>query len=186
MEKQYSNEYGFDFNGKHYLMCSIVQLSETGKRYLNVNRDDAVLIECRIEPTGERKWLYEVGWIYGARNAPKIASTTASPDMVINNVLVAATKEYLEIELFGYSDGLKQKCKLHDWEVGEVAFGWILFIIVFLGVCVFKDWYVRLIIRICASMIFGLYRQTYIEAYSTYTDPTIQLLNRERTRIRFY
>ena len=83
-----------------------------------------------------------------------------------------ASADYAEREIFGtqassYTKGTKHTAK--DWEIPEVRTAWIYFLLIYIGVAIFKDWYVKLIIRVMVGWYFGLYRQTFVNAYTVYT-----------------
>ena len=66
-------------------------------------------------------------------------------------------EEVIQLE---QSDPTQLKVDFKDWEVPDVLAGWICFIIFFIVVEVFKDWYIKLILRIVVGWYFGLWRQT--------------------------
>lgn len=169
--KNFKHEYFFTFKDENYLVHSIVRLSKKGKKYLDTTKDQAILTEHFINYDGKECWTYVVGWAHGA-NKPLRISIDQHPNNVIEEVIIPASANYMQRELFGtkatsYTEGTKHTHK--DWEITEVRNAWIYLILIFIGAAIFKDWYVRLIIRGAAAWFFGIYRQAYVGAYTTYT-----------------
>ena len=169
--KNYEHRYCFQFQGKTYLVHSIVELTEEGRRYLGAKKNQVILTEHFIEHDGKKCWTYTLGYD-NRTNILQRVSTDCPPDKLIQRVVEAATEDYASREIFGtqspvYTTGVKHTKK--DWEIPEVRTGWIIVFVVFILSALFKDWYVKLIIRIAVGWIFGLYRQEYVNAYTTYT-----------------
>lgn len=169
--KDYEHEYLFTFKNKKYLVYSIVKLTKQGKMYLETTKDNVILTEHFINLDGKECWTYNVGWSH-AINKPLYVSTDKHPNQLIDEIVVPANIDYTERELFGtqaasYSNGIKNTPK--DWEIPEMRKAWIYLIMIFIGVSIFKDWYVKLIIRIVSTWFFITYRSTYINVYTTYT-----------------
>lgn len=163
----------FKFNDKHYLVHSVVRLTDEGKKYLGSRTKEVVLTEVFYN------WNNVLCWTYQFRGLSLTSgvierSTDRPPDELIEEVVMPATPNYTEREVLGenassYKAGNKKKPK--DWEIPEVLTGWVIYIIIFFAVAIFKDWYVRLIIRIVTGWFFGIYRQNYVNAYTTYEHP---------------
>lgn len=170
--KNYEHEYLFTFKDKKYLVHSIVRLTKKGKMYLETTKDQAILTEHFIDNHEKEWWTYEVGWAYPT-NQPLRVSTDVHPNEIIDEVIVSASVDYAERELFGtqatsYTNGIKNTPK--DWEIPEVRKAWIYLILIFIGSAIFKDWYIKLIIRVMTGWYFGVYRHAYVNAYTTYTN----------------
>lgn len=169
--KNYKHNYFFEFQGKQYRVHSIVYLTHDGRQYLGALNNEAILTEQFIN------WDKKLCWTYQFKSndlsvGPLECSTDRPPSELIERVSLEPNESYLERELFGTSlqeesVGIKHQKK--DWEIPEVLVGWIIVIFIFVAVAIFKDWYVRLIIRALAGWFFGMYRQTYVNAYTTYT-----------------
>jgi len=180
--KDYKQEYYFEFEGKRYLTHSIVRLTDEGQRYLESNTKEVILTEQFINWNGVRCWKYEFKKL-GLTGGVTTASTDRPPSELIDEVVIPSNQEYAEREIFGmespaYKNGIKHTKK--DWEIPEVRNGWIILILVIIGASIFKDWYVQLIIRAAAGWIFGLYRQAYVNAHTTYThDEDTEILRKK-------
>ena len=171
--KDYKHEYWFTFKGEKYRVHSIVKLTEEARWYFGSNSREVILTEEFVNQKGVRCWKYEYRTL-GPNCHITNAVTNRTPDELIEEVVIPAKDEYASREIFGtlspnYTTGEKHTPK--DWEIPEVRNGWIILILIFIGVAIFKDWYVQLIIRIAAGWIFGLYRQAYVNAYTTYEHP---------------
>jgi hypothetical protein len=168
--KDYKHDYYFIFKGEKYNVYSIVRLTEDGRKYLGALKREAILTEVFINRQGKRCWKYE--FMSNKLNVGIInMSTDVPPGKLIEKVIQPATNDYFLREEFGitapnYKNGEKQTKK--DLEIPEVKRAWIIYIAVFLGVAIFKDWYVKFIIRVAVSWVFGMYRQTYVNAYTVY------------------
>ena len=168
--KNYKHEYSFDFKGQKYLVHSIVRLTEEGQKYLGAAKREAVLTEAFYNWNNVRCWTYEFR-TYSLTTPVKTLSTDTPPDKLIENVIHPATAGYMEREVFGtyapsYTTGRKVQSK--DWEIPEVRTAWLIFLVIFFAVSIFKDWYVKFIIRIVAGWYFGMYRQGYVDAHTVY------------------
>ena len=169
--KRYEHEYLFTFKGEKYLVYSIVRLTSEGKMYLDTTKEQVILTEHFINWNGKECWTYQVGWAYQT-NQPLRVSTDCHPDKIIEEVILPASANYVEREIFGtkassYTKGTKHKAK--DLEIPELRKAWVYLILIFIGASIFKDWYIKLIIRIASVWFFGFYRQAYINTYTTYT-----------------
>lgn len=171
--KDYKHVMTFKFNNKHYLVHSVVRLTDEGKKYLGSRTKEVVLTEVFYNWNNILCWKYQFRGLSLTSGVIELC-TDRPPDELIEEVVIPATPNYTEREVFGtnassYTTGNKKKPK--DWEIPEVLTGWIIYIIIFFTVAVFKDWYVKLIIRIAAGWFFGIYRQSYVDAYTTYEHP---------------
>ena len=169
--KHYKHEYFFKFKGKKYRVHSVVRLTNEAKSYLGSATHEVILTEIYYNFRNQLCYKYEFKSI--ALNVGIINKTTdRPPDKLIEEVVSEASVEYASREMFGTESPFYKTGKKHtkkDWEIPEVLTGWIVLILVFVGASIFKDWYVQLLIRVAAGWIFGLYRQAYINAYTTYT-----------------
>lgn len=181
--KEFKHQYSFHFKGKEYLVHSIVRLTDEGKRYLGSRTHEVILTEQFINRKNRYCWTYTFKSIEVSGHIVH-ASTDRTPDDLIDKVVMPATTGYtsravLCVDSTEYKTGQKHTKK--DWEIPEVAIGWIILIAVFIGSSIFKDLYVRLIVRIAASWFFALYRKAHVDAYTTYThDEDIEILNRKQ------
>lgn len=182
LTKNYKHYYSFDFQGKAYLVHSIVRLTDEGQKYLGSSTKEVILTENFIDNNGRRNWKYEFRSIQLPSHITN-ASTDRPPNKLIEEVIVPASEAYVSREIFGVDSPHFQTGTKHtksDWEIPEVRMGWIIFIAVFLGVAIFKDWYVQAIIRIVATLFFFTYRSQYKNAYTTYThDEDIEILKKK-------
>lgn len=167
----YKHDYFFDFNGKKYRVHSIVRLTEDGMNYLDSANREVILTEQFTRRDGTLCWKYEFKSImYNVGIIDKCTDRT--PDDLIEEIIEPASAEYASREIFGIESTEHTKVIKHvkkDWEITEVFTGWIILIFVFIFSFIFNDWYIRFIIQIIAGWVFGLYRQAYIDAYTTYT-----------------
>lgn len=168
--QNYKHDYFFEFQGTKYRVHSVVHLTEKGRLYLGARNKEAILIEQFTNFNGVLCWKYRFQNISPTIGVADYA-TDKCPDELIESVVVEATAGHAEREIFGvdapsYKTGKKVSRK--DWEIPEVMTGWVILLVIFVGVMFFKDWYIRLIIRLIAACVFGLYRQNYINAYTTY------------------
>ena len=168
--KYYTPEYSFEFKGNTYLVHSIVRLTNNGRKYLGAARDEVILTEVFVNHNGTKCWKY----VFKSNDLSigvTDASTDIPPDELLEEVLMAASEGYSQREVFGrdapsYKSGRKITKK--DWEIPEVRNSWITLIIVVFAASIFKDWYVQWTIRLAAGWIFGLYRKSYVNAYTIY------------------
>lgn len=169
----YDHEYFFEFKGEKHRVHSVVRLTEEGRTYMGFARREVILTEVYFDRhIGRMFWKYQgKDWAYNIGIRDK--STDTPPDKIIDEVIESASAEYASREMFGVdspcyqSNGTKHTKK--DWEIPEVRRAWIIFIVVFIAVAIFKDWYIQWIIRIVASLIFGKYRKAFVDAHTTYT-----------------
>jgi hypothetical protein len=168
--KDYKHDYQFEFRGQKYRVHSIVKLTEDGQFYLGAWKREVILTEQFTFRNGKLYWTYEFKSI--ALNEGVLRkSTDIPPDKLIEEIVKPATDEYFLREKLGaqasnYTTGTKQMTS--DWNISELRSGWITYILVFFGVFIFKDWYIRAIIWIGSSWLFGIYRNAYINAYTVY------------------
>ena len=93
---------------------------------------------------------------------------------MIEEVVSPASADYASREILGtaspvYQTETSTKHSKKDWEIPELRKAWIIFILVFIGISIFADWYVQLILRFAASYYFWQYRKAHLDAYTTYT-----------------
>lgn len=182
LTKDYKHDYFFEFNGEEYRVHSIVRLTEKGRLYLGALKREAILTEVFINWNGKRCWKYEFrssALNEGVTNA----ATDVPPNKLIEEVITPATTEYASREILGVNSPVYQTGEKHtkkDWDIPEVRRGWVILIVIFIITSLFKNWYVQLPIRIAASWIFGLYRQAYVNAYTTYThDEDMEIMRKK-------
>lgn len=168
--KDYKHDYYFEFKGEKYRVYSIVKLTEEGRFYLGARKREVILTEQFTYRNGKLCWTYEFKSISLTEGILR-KSTDVPPDKLIEEIIQPATDEYFLREQFGvqapnYKEGTKYTTS--DWDITEVRHAWIAYILVCIGVFIFKDWYVRSLIWIGASWIFGVYRSAYVDAYTVY------------------
>jgi len=171
--KKYKHDYFFEFKDEKYRVHSVVKLTEEARLYLGAMRNEVILTEVYYNHIFNRT-LYKYEFKSIKYNVDIInKSTDRTPDEMLEEVIVPASVEYASREIFGidspyYKVNAATKTK-KDWEIPEVRKGWIILILILIGVSIFKDWYVQLLIRLVACWIFGLYRKSYVDAHTTYT-----------------
>ena len=171
--KNYKHDYFFEFKGEKYRVHSVVRLTDEAKSYLGAWRHEVILTEVY---TDERRnitfYKYEfksISYNVGIINK----STDRLPDEM-EEIVQPASADYASREILGTSSPVYQieaatKHSKKDWEIPELRKAWVVFALVFVGVSIFADWYVQLILRFIASMYFWKYRKAHIDAYTTYT-----------------
>ena len=167
-------DYFFEFKGEKYRVHSVVRLTEEARMYLGAWRREVILTEIY---TDERRNLtlyrYEFKSIkYNVGIINK--STDRLPDEMIEEVITPASADYASRQILGTSSPVYQtetatKHSKKDWEIPELRKAWIIFILVFIGISIFADWYVQFILRFLASLYFWNYRKAHVDAYTTYT-----------------
>ena len=173
VSSHYDHEYFFEFNGEKHRVHSVVRLTEEGRRYLGFARNEVILQEVYFNRHIKRTfWKYEgkdIAYNVGVR----CKSTDKTPDELIAEIIASASEEYVSREVFGVDSSVYKtggiKHTKRDWDIPELRKAWVIFIFIFIGVAIFKDWYIKVIIRLVAGWYFGVYRHTYKKAYTTYT-----------------
>ena len=169
--KLHNREYRFKFKGAEYFTHSIVRLKESGKKYLQSKTLDVVLTEVFTGHDG--KVYYKYKFVGVDRQGIIDRVTGKPPDKMIESIIMPSFLDWAIYQDYGvdspyWTVGKKESKK--DWEIPEVRRGWVVLILVFIVSAIFKDWYIKLIIRCAAGWYFGLYRQAYVGAYTTYTN----------------
>ena len=168
------HEYFFEFKGKKYRVCSVVKLTDEARCYLGAARQEVILTEVyydhKFDGTFYKYEFKSIKYNVGIINK----STDRLPDEMIEEIVMPASAEYASREILGTASPVYQtetatKHSKKDWEIPELRKAWIVFILVFIGVSIFADWYIQLILRFIASLYFWNYRKAYVEAYTTYT-----------------
>lgn len=173
------HEYSFTFQGKPYLVHSVVRLNEEGRCYLGALKNEVILTECFTTPYGTLCWKYQFKSVELAKGITNV-STDRTPDELIEEIITPATSGYAEREIFGvdapsYTSG--RKVQKSDWEIQEVRTGWVVFILVCILALILKSWTLRFLIWNIAGWYFGAYRSFYIKAYTSYVhDEDTELL----------
>jgi hypothetical protein len=168
--KDYKHDYHFEFKGERYRVHSIVRLTEEGRFYLGAYKREVILTEQFTYRNGKLCWTYEFKSVSLTEGILR-KSTDVPPDELIEEIIQPATDEYFLREQFGvqapnYKEGTRYTT--FDWNISELRSGWITYILVFFGAFIFKDWYIRAIIWIGSSWLFGIYRNAYVDAYTVY------------------
>lgn len=168
------HEYFFEFKGEKYRVHTVVKLTDEARNYLGAWRHEVVLKEVFYDKVLDRT-LYKYEFKSIAYNVGIInKSTDRLPDEMIEEIVVPASADYASREILGtsspvYKTEAATKHNKKDWEIPEVRKAWIIYILVFIGVSIFADWYVQLILRFLASLYFWSYRKAHIDAYTTFT-----------------
>jgi hypothetical protein len=150
---------------------SIVRLTEEGRIYFGAQKREVILTEVFTDHKDVLWWKYEFRSVSYTTYKPINKSTTRSPNELIEEVVMEASADYTERQIFGTDSPLHtmgKKIVKKDWEIPEVMTGWIVFILVIIGVVIFKDWYVQLLLRGIAGYVFAKYRKAHIDARTTY------------------
>lgn len=71
-------------------------------------------------------------------------------------------KDKVNLDHIDPTKPIKVKPLFKDWQIPELIIGWIVFVIFFFGVAIFKDWYIQLIIRLIGSWVFAIWRHQKI------------------------
>lgn len=171
--KDYKKDPTFTFNGREYLVHSVVQLTEEGRRYLGAWNREAVLIEQFTYYNGKLCWKYEFKSVDLTTSGVINVSTDKTPDELIEEIIQPVSYDYYvreELDKLGVSN-INTNAKKHitpAWKIPEVRKATIYYIIVILAVAIFKDWYIKLVIRIAASLFYLMYSSIYTKIYTTY------------------
>ena len=180
---QYNHEYTFNFNEKSYFVHSIVRLTEYGRQYLGAKKKDAILKEHFKYYDGRLCWTYE--FIGNSWNYYTTTATTDEPtEKLIEKILCPADFMYcIREELVRQGvpvpkDDGAVTISAKDCEIQEVVRGWIVFGLSCLVILFFKDWYVKSLLFAIAGIIFGVYRQSYKDAYTCYQYPDDEKIKR--------
>lgn len=185
--RNYKHQYSFNFKGKEYNVHSVVRLTPRGKRELGARSNEAILTERFIGPNNKTWWKYQFKSIEITGGIIDV-STDIRLDKMVEEVIVPASTNHMQREVLGVSLNPSTTAIKHtkkDWEIPEVRTAWLIYIAIFFGVAIFKDWYVQLLIRIGAGWFLGLYRQAYVNAYTTYTYPEDTEITRKKLEILY-
>ena len=173
---QYLHESVFIFKEKAYFVHSFVRLTEYGQRYLGSYKREAIVKEHFKYRDSRPCWTYE----YMSNSASihiLTATTDEPPEKIIEEVIYNVTYDYYAFEElirmnipFPNGPGA-EKQSASDFQIPEVRTGWIVFILASIALLFFKDWYVKSLLFAVFGVIFGIYRQSYKNAYTTYTYP---------------
>ena len=164
-----------------------MKLTSDGQKYLGSETSEVILTEQFLYYNGNVCWKYEFRSCKLTDGIINV-TTNKTPDELIEDVVVEASYGYASRQLFGknspeYNQGVRHRKK--DFEIAELRKGWIIFIIVFLLVSIFKDWYIQVILRLFACYIFSLYRMTYVNAYTTYTNEEDDIILKKKYEILY-
>ena len=167
----YKHDPKFKFNGKEYYVHSIVRLTEKGRQYLGAKTREVILIEQFTNYNGKLCWKYLFKSANYLVTKPVDYSTDKTPNELIDEIVIPATEAYYSRETFGinspvYKTGIKHTP--YDWQIPEMCKAWMIFLLVFVGVFIFKDVGFRWMIRVDAIYLFARYRSRCIASYTTY------------------
>lgn len=163
----------FEFNEKKYPIGSYVKLTKRGMYELFYNhgynyvKGGFRLVDHYVTESGKTEWKYIIGHLHDS-TIPVLHSTSIKPEELISEVLCSAVDESIhtpgELKITFKEPNYFPK----DWEVKGVMFGWFAMILIWILALVFKDWWITLLIQICAGWYFGNWRENKInEAIST-------------------
>ena len=150
----YRKEGWFTVHGKYYLINSYVKLTPYGKEFLETDFDSVQLTEHFHFECGSRKAECHkfVIAFRGVPPFPYTMSTDEPLERLIEEVIIPAK----------YEPPNKKpepvRIKNRDWEVPDVRIGWVIFLVFFFGVEIFKDWAVKLILRYAGGWLFSNWR----------------------------
>ena len=157
----------FEYKGKCYYIGAKVELTDEGRNYFlrdagyGFVRDDFRLVDHYFDDKGEEYWEYIIGWSHAA-HTPLLRHTRKKPEELISAVKTNAvdTEDAIlgELEVEFKEPNYSPK----DWEVEGLMLGWIALVVVWIGALIFKDWWITLIIQICAGFVFGRWREKKI------------------------
>lgn len=166
------HEYWFEFNQQQYRVHSIVKLTDSARIDMGFIDNEVILVEVYYGAHGRKFWKYkgkDVRYNIGVQEK----SIDIPPDEIIEEVVMGAPAEYASREILGVDSPVYAKNGTRhtrkDWEIPELRVAWVIFILAFIFVSIFKDWYIQIMLRLFIGHIFGLRRQAYIKAYTTYT-----------------
>lgn len=151
----YKHEYYFTFNGHSYLVNSYVKLTKYGKEYLEATSDKILLTEHFYMPLNGKEvecWKFIVRYD-DVPPRPFTMSTNEPLDKLIDEVI-----EPVKNISHAQSKNIPSVDN-KDLEVPDVLLGWVLVVVFFVAVEVFKDWGIKLILRVVVGWCFGLWRQ---------------------------
>ena len=144
----------FLFEDKYYVVDSFVRLTEYGKKYLESHFDEVKLTKhFYMNKNGKEVecWGYVVQF-RGVPPHPHVMCTDEPIEKLVESVIIPAKYESPHKK----PDPIKIKNR--DWEVPDDLFGWIVFLVFFFGVEIFKDWAVKLILRYVGGWFFSKWR----------------------------
>ena len=152
--RNYRHEVVFYFDGKPYLLNSYVKLTPYGKEYLKAASDTVQLTQRFYMPHGGREIECHkfITRYVDMPPRPFTMSTDEPLEKLVECVVVPAK----------YTPPNKKpdpiKIMNRDWEVPDVLFGWIVFLVFFIGVEILKDWALKLILRLAGGWFFSNWR----------------------------
>lgn len=190
LTNEYYHEHLFYFNGQPYYVHSIVRLTEYGRQYLGARKRDAILTEHFKYRDGRPCWTYHFignSWNYYTTTA----TTDVPPEQLIEKILCKAGDMYCLREEFirqgipvpKYENAVTITTK--DWDIPEVRQGWIMWILSWFVIILFKDWYMKSLLFAISSIIFGMYRETYKNAYTCYQYPEDEKIKQLKQKVLF-
>ena len=163
----------FDFNGNKYPIGAYVVLSECGMTDMfysqgyDYKKGGYRLVDHYVTSKGVEWWVYIIGYLYNS-TIPVLHHTNKSPDDLLNQVLCMEMDK--EVDNIGelHVEFNEPNYFPKDWEIDGVMLGWFVMALVWIAALVFKDWWITLLIQICAGWYFGSWREKKInEAIST-------------------
>ena len=164
----YRHEGFFKFKDQYYILGSYVKLTEYGKEYLEAHFDEVQLTKHFFIPKNGKEiecWGFVVQF-RGYPPHPHVMSTDEPLEKLIEEVIIPAKYEPTN------KKPEPIKIKNRDWEVPDVLLGWLVFLVFFFGVEIFKDWAVKLILRLAGGWFFSNWRNLRMieEGYVDFSD----------------
>lgn len=163
----------FEFNGKKYPIGAYVNLTKDGEYYFlrdvgyGFIRGGFRLVDHFINDKGIEMWTYIIGKSYET-GTPFLRDTTKKPDELIDTVMCLEIDETIHTPGELQVEFKEPDYYPSDWEVEGVMLGWVVVALVWIVAFIFKDWWITLLIQICAGWYFGSWREKKInEAIST-------------------
>lgn len=168
------------YKGQNVPVCSngYITLSKRGMElFYTYGFPYAMLKKCWIDEHGQINYMYKCRntfgvWVeYTTKEIPDVLIEENCLDYqkadVLNLMKFPNDEAILHLKMKAIVDGTYDESSYNknpkplfkDWEIPELMLGWVAFIIFFLAVAIFKDWYIKLILRIVVGWYFGLWRQ---------------------------
>lgn len=167
-----NTRYSFMFQGKEYLVGSIVRITDKAQKLIKCPTNKVIL--STIYKSNDDIWRYSVKW--GEHDSYKgwqtwYSATPHPPETFIEEVITPMTYGFVERDLLGinassYKEGKSEKVKDEN-PVGSLKNS-IIYCGVMLGSFIFKDWYMTVVICAIATGIYVFYRNTYDQAHTVY------------------
>lgn len=155
----------FTFRGNEYPVKSIVELTPFGRKQLKTNKKYAQLTSHVIFPRELHRWYFIIDWTKNANGyVPTNSSTKIDLDEIIEEVVMQAP-------LIGENEPIQNKKETSYWHP-DIIWEGIKMLSAWFSAFIFKDWFLRLVVQIGASVYFGrkietLHNSHYVKSYNT-------------------